>query len=302
MLNVPAPRPAQSYEEARARIEDFASLDDGSIRSEARTAALDVGHRSRLAVVLLHGFTNHPGQYIAFAPTVHEELSANVFIPRLPQHGDYNRMTTRLASLTAEQYVASAQEAVDIACGLGERVCVLGISTSALLCAYFAQYRPEIARAIPVSPVFAMLSFSYGVNCLIARLALTLPNAFVWWDPRDKERELPLTGYPRFPTHALMQTMRIGDDVYARAGSMPIAARSVVAVTNKRDPAVNNRVTAEVVRRWQKQHIPGSHVESFEFANLPKNHDIIDPQNAEPRLDIVYPKLLDLIATTPAGA
>lgn len=299
MLNIPGPRPARSYDEARERAEDFAALDDGSIRPEARTTLLDFGKRSRLAVVLLHGFTNHPGQYVEFAPDVHEGLSANVFIPRLPEHGDYNRMTTRLKSLTAEQYLTSAQEALDIACGLGERVCILGISTSALLCAYFAQYRPEVARAIPVSPVFSMLKLPYGVNRLAARIASALPNAFVWWDPRNKEKELPATGYPRFPTHALMQTLRIADDVYARAAKSPVAARSIVAVTNKRDPAVNNHVTDDVVKRWQTHHNPGTHVESFEFINLPENHDIIDPQNAEPRLDIVYPKLLDLISTTP---
>src|SRR5581483_7864458 len=98
---------------------------------QAYSALYDCGERTPLAVVLLHGITNHPAQYVKFAPLV-QALGANVFVPRLPEQGDRNRMTTRLQYLTAEMLLASATEAVDIACGLGEKVCVLGISTSGL--------------------------------------------------------------------------------------------------------------------------------------------------------------------------
>ena len=117
--------PAQSYAEAKERVEKFKALDrDPRILPVAYTQLYDCGERTPLAVVLLHGLTNHPGQYVQFAPLVHA-LGANVFVPRLPEQGERDRMTTRLANLTAQMLLDSATEAVDIACGLGERVCAV---------------------------------------------------------------------------------------------------------------------------------------------------------------------------------
>jgi hypothetical protein len=225
------------------------------------------------------------------------ERGANVLIPRLPEQGDRDRMTRRLAGLTAEALLTSASEAVDIACGLGERVCVLGISTSGLLCSYFAQYRSDVARTIPVAPVFAMLQFSYGLSRAIAKGALVLPNFFLWWDPSKRAAQLPPTAYPQFPTHALAQCLRIGDDVYRESLRGSIAAKSVVMVTNAHDPAVNNAVADTVVRNW-RQHAGGD-VAEYRFTDLPRNHDIIDPANPVPRVDLVYPRLLELVMATP---
>ena len=298
MLVQPRSQPARTYDEALQRVRAMQALDDGSILPEAGTKLYDQGARTPLAVVLLHGLTNHAGQYREFAPQVHAQ-GVNVLVPRLPEQGDRNRMTTRLAALTAEALLRSATEAVDIAQGLGDRVVVLGISTSGLLCAYFAQFRSDVARSIPVNPVFALLHFPYVVSRVIGALLLRLPNFFLWWDPRYKMKELPATGYPRFPTHALAQTLRIGDAVIDSAKREPIRASSAVMVTNKRDPAVNNAAARQVVRAWQR--MTPQRVQMHEFTSLPVNHDIIDPQNSQPRTDLVYPVLLSLILATPAA-
>ncbi|GAC1503271.1 MAG: hypothetical protein NVS1B14_08560 [Vulcanimicrobiaceae bacterium] len=296
MIPIVPSRPARSYAESLERVQALKNLDDASILPEARTRLLDHGSPAPLAVVLLHGFTNHPGQYVQFAPLVHAQ-GANVLIPRLPEQGDRDRMTTRLARLGAVQLLESATEAVDIAQGLGQRVAVLGISTSGLLCAYFAQYRADVARSIPVNPVFAMLHVPSLLSHALARILVLAPNFFMWWDPRHKEAELPATGYPRFPTRALARTLSIGDRVARDALAIPLAAQSVVTVTNAKDPAVNNRATHAVTRAWRR--LAPERVAAFAFTDLPVNHDILDPQNAEPRLDIVYPKLLEFLAGTP---
>ncbi len=225
------------------------------------------------------------------------ERGANVFIPRMPEQGDRDRMTRRLARLTAESLVARASEAVDIACGLGERVCVAGISSSGLLCAYFGQHRADVARAIAISPVFSILQLPYWLNAIVTRAMLLLPNVFLWWDPRERENQHPSTAYPQFPTHALAQTIRIGEDVYSSSRREPFSARSIVTMTNKNDPAVNNEVTARVVEQWTKYR--PHDVAAFEFTNLPRNHDIIEPDNPKARTDLVYPRLLEFILTTP---
>jgi esterase/lipase len=241
--------------------------------------------------VLFHGITNNPAQYGRLAPLVHER-GVNVFVPRMPEHGDRDRMTARLAKLTAEALVASANEAVDIACGLGERVAVLGISMGGTLCAYFAQYR-SIALAVPVAPDFALLQLPYGVSRLLARIFLKLPNFFFWWDPRAGIHQRPVTAYPRCSTHALMQTLRVGDDVYASAKTRKPLADRIVTVVNRVDPAVNNEATAEVVDGWSASK-PGC-VRYVQLSRLPENHDIIDPANPLARTDLVYPKLLEAL-------
>ncbi len=280
-----------SYDEALERVRALGALDDETIRPQAYTRLYSHDRMTPLAIVLLHGITNNPQQFDVLAPQLHDR-GHNVLVPRLPEQGDRDRMTTRLKSLTAERLLATATEAVDIARGLGGKVVVAGISTSGLLCAYFAQYRDDVSHSVPINPVFSMLRFSRGLNEVFEKLLSWLPNFFIWWDPRIREQQLPLHAYPRVPTHALTACLRIGDDVYRRAqGSLPLCGM-VTVITNRLDPAVNNEVTYAVVRFWQRL---GQKVASFQFSDLPKNHDIIDPANPIAKVDIVYPKLIEIL-------
>jgi len=291
MLERPVSRPAAGFDEAVARAKAVMALDDANILPEARTALLADGP-AELAVVLLHGFTNHPGQFREFAPLVRAR-GANVFVPRIPEHGDVDRLTTRLKDLTAEAWLASATEAIDIACGLGKRVAVLGISTSGLLCAYAVQYRSDVWRSVPVSPFFALLQLPHGVSSSIGKLLRWVPNMFLWWDPRVKAKQRPRTAYPRFSTRALGQALRISDLVYRDADREKALAQQAYTIVNRADPAVNNAVSAEVSRNWHG--LRGYGVAYRELRNLPTNHDIIEPDNPAARTDLVYPVLLDAL-------
>lgn len=252
------------------------------------------GTRTPVAAVLFHGLTNNPAQFAAFTPLLHAR-GVNVFVPRLPLHGYRDRMTTAIASLTAEMLLDAAGEAVEIAAGLGDRVAVLGISMGALLAAHAAQFRP-IDVAVPVAPSFALLQMPHVVSSLFGRLMLRLPNLFLWWDPRVRSSEPPITAYPRFSTHALMQSQRIADAVYAAARRRSPIARRIVTIVNARDPAVNNR-TAQRVSSWWSSHDPAG-VAYEELGGLPPLHDIVDPQQPRARTDLVYPKLLRALGVT----
>jgi alpha-beta hydrolase superfamily lysophospholipase len=267
--------------------------DDERVASYARTAICVHGARAPWSVVLFHGLTNNPGQYVDFAPQLFV-LGVNVIVPRLPLHGYADRMTDALAGLTAEMLLNAAYEAADAAMGLGERVAVLGISMGGLLCAHLAQFRSDVATSVPVAPDFGLLRFSRGLTDLLCKVVLLLPNFFLWWDPRVKAAQQPATAYPRFSTHALMQTIRIGDAVYRAACSTAPAAGRISTVVNVRDPAVNNEATKQVVDRWKRRRATG--VEYIELTNLPQNHDIIDPGNPQARIGLVYPKLLEILS------
>jgi dienelactone hydrolase len=249
---------------------------------------LEYGAQTALAAVLFHGLTNNPAQYARFAPLLHAR-GVNVFVPRFPEYGYRDRMTTRNATVTAERLLAVASEAVAIAGGLGRTVAGLGISMGALVAAYVAQFR-AIDAAVLVAPSFALLRLPQPVCRILERIALALPNAFIWWDARARESEPPATAYPRFSTHALAHSMRIGDTVYAAAQRRAPLASRIVTMVNPKDPAVNNPVSAKVCAAWSARK-PGA-VEYVELMGLPPMHDVVDPQQPHARTDLVYPKLL----------
>lgn len=292
LIPPPAARPAASYEEAVERAKTLMAKDDDRILPNARTKLLDHGKKTPLAIVLFHGLTNHPGQYAELAPQL-LATGANVYVPRMPYQGYKDRLTKALAALTAEELIAAAYDAADVARGLGERVAVLGISAGGLQCAYLGQYRDDVDISIPVAPDFGILQVPYGVSKAIGWLIRHMPNLFIWWDPRIREAQRPKTAYPRFPTHALAQTLRIADAVWDAAKCEAPKAGRITMALNRADPAVNNEVTHELILEWRGSRRDG--ISYYEFNNLPENHDIIDPDNPKAATRLVYPKLVALL-------
>ncbi len=292
MLVAPTADPSASFDDAVLRAKAMTARDDNRVIPTARTTLLQHGVRTPWAVVLFHGLTNHPGQYAQFAPLLHA-AGASVFVPRMPYHGYADRLSTDIAALTAEQLIGAAYEAVDVACGLGERVAALGISMGGLQCAYLGQFRADVSTSVPIGPDFGLLQLPHGATSLLARVMRAVPNMFLWWDPRVRAAQRPKTAYPRFSTHALMQTVRIADAVYDAAPMVPAKAARIASVANRVDPAVNNEVTREVVSQWRALRSDG--IEYIELGGLPENHDIIDPDNPLARTDLVYPKLIDIL-------
>jgi esterase/lipase len=292
MIEPPVPNPASSYAEAIARVQTFEARDDARIATNARTRLIEHGARTAWSVVLFHGLTNHPGQFVELAPQI-ARLGVNVFVPRMTYHGYIDRMATDIKALTAQEILRVSSEAADIAAGLGERVAVLGISMGGLQSAYLAQMRDDIATSVPIGPDFGILQLSHPVSMAIGSLMRLFPNLFLWWDPRIKAAQRPKTAYPRFSTHALAQTLRISSAVFHAAKvNAPLAAR-IATIVNRNDPAVNNEVTLEAVNRWRNLRKSG--IEYHELQGLPQNHDIIDPDNPLARIKVVYPKLIEIL-------
>lgn len=292
MLAPPVSSPATDHASGLAKAQAIMARDDARIGPTAKTILLDSGRRAPWCVVLFHGFTNHPGQFAEFAAQLHAR-GASVLVPRMPLHGYADRMTDAIKSLTAEMLLACAYQAVDAATGLGERVAVAGLSMGGSICAYLGQDRADVATSMPIAPDFGLLNLPRWALDVLSPLALALPNVFLWWDPRVKEHQLPKTAYPRFSTHALMQTVRIGSAVFAAAKREPARAARIATVVNTHDPAVSNEVTLQVVRRWQRLRSSG--IEYVELTDLPENHDIIDPENPLARTELVYPKLIEVL-------
>ena len=241
------------------------------------------------AVVLLHGLTNSPPQYDALAPLLHARGHA-VIVPRLPLHGHRDRMTGALAALRATDLEAAALQAVAIGALCGERVVVAGISIGATLAGWLAA-RTRIDTGIAFAPFCGLHELYGGMNDALGSLLRTLPNVFGWWDPREKEKQPPAHGYPRFSTRALGESLLLSTDIdralHAAHG------RRAVLVLNANDPVVNN---AHAHRRFSTLRGYGVDYQRVVLQGLPKMHDVIEPL-PQAHTELVYPALIDLIET-----
>ena len=288
----PRRAPAADYAEAVARAGALMERDTAAINPLCRTRLLTHGHRTARAVVLFHGFTNCPRQFEALGRLLHER-GDNVLIPRQPRHGLADRMTEDLAGLAAPELAALADEALDIARGLGDEVVVVGLSSGGVMAAWLAQTRPDLRRAVVMAPVFGPAGPTWLTRPM-ANLALLLPNRFVWWDDEAKAEIVgPAHAYPRYSTRAGGEIVRLGAAVAERAARERPAAAEIAVLTLPDDPAVSNEGAAEVVRQWERH---GAGVSTRELPPaLSQLHDFIDPDQARQRVDIAYPIIIALI-------
>ena len=273
---------------------------DPSINAACHSVLFEHGDAARRAVVFLHGITSSPVQFVELGAAFHAR-GYNVLIPRMPRHGYADRLSRDQGRLTSTEFRQFASEAVDIGRGLGQHLTVAGLSVSGVLAAWCAQHRAEVDLAVPIAPAFAPFGVPLALVPALSRLALRLPNVFVWWDPRKRARLGPACSYPRFSTHAMAESFLLGAEVSAAARRSRPAAGAVLAVTTRRDPAVNNAATRAVLRRW-RAHL-GVDAQDYQFGpELGPLHDIIGPYQPNARVDVVYPVLLDLIDTARAAA
>jgi len=282
----PQPRPAATPAAARARFAELADRDRGGISAAGRSRLLGGGGRAPLAVVLLHGLTNAPEQWLRFAEEARARGMAAV-VPRLPGHGHTDRSARRLGDVPGEAYLRAASDAVDVACGIGDRVAVVGLSIGSGIGLRVALGRDDVARVVAAVPLLGIKGLARPVDEALAFALTRLPNATLAWDPR---RGSHLTGppwaYPRFATRALGRTLAIGLDV-ARSPAPP-AAR-VTFVLNAREPAIDNPLAKRLAKTWNGVRPGSASVDVLD--GLPAMHDIVDPSEPGARIDLVYPRL-----------
>ncbi len=268
------------------------NLDGPNVNPACHTRLYTQGHRTERSLVLLHGFTNCPQQFDELGRHFYE-LGWNVLIPRYPRHGYSNRLTTSIAELRSEQLVALATRAAEAGAGLGERLTVAGLSLGGTMTGLLAQQRGSVERAVLIAPMFGLQRVPGPAHPVLAELAYVLPNFWVWWDSRLKERLGPPHGYPRFSTHAYAALFKTATTVLKAAQAEAPKAGSIAVITNAAEPGLDNRFTHQLVERWQ-QH--GATVNTFEFPTSDRlPHDLIDPANPAQNTELVYPVVIKAI-------
>jgi carboxylesterase len=288
------PRPTTDYAQALRRIDSLRAADPADLNPLCRLVLMSHGHRAGRAVILLHGLTNCPRQFEALGELLYAR-GANVLIARIPHHGLEDRLTPDLARLTAPELTAFGDEVADIGHGLGDRVTVAGLSLGAVVAAWLAQERSDVDRAVVIAPVFGVPQLWFPLTPGLTRFFLWIPNQFVWWDDRAREKVSgPPYVYPRFSTRALGEVLRLGDAIWVAACLGAPRARAITLVTVEGDPAVNNQAALSIERCWRSRS--GARVTAFQFPRrLKLGHDLIDPLQPYQRVDVVYPVLADLM-------
>jgi pimeloyl-ACP methyl ester carboxylesterase len=294
---VSRPKPANSYDEALRRLEELHTEEEnlGGVQGVCLTRMLSHGDRTPVAIVFLHGYTSCPEQFQMLAEQVFK-LGYNVLLPRMPYHGMADRLTDELRKLTAEDMARYGDTAVDIARGLGDKVAVMGISGGGTVAAWLAQNRSDVDYAMPLAPFLGMAFIPAALTRPFARLMLSLPNIYSWWDPRTKENN-PYSiyyAYPRFSFRALAETLRLGLAVLDQAQQKAAAAGRIVLITNLAEPGVSNPQCERLLAEWRKQG--KKEIRTYQFdKEMKMPHDIITPGTPGVPVDIVYERLIQLI-------
>jgi carboxylesterase len=289
-----AAQPCATYDEALARLAILEGRDGPEVNPVCRSYALTHGKKTARVLVYFHGYTNCPEQFRQLGAEFHRR-GYSVLVPRQPHQGLQDRLTADQAQIRAAELVQSANEAVDIACGLGDEVIVSGLSGGGVMAAWAAQVRSDVDVALVAAPALGLPFVSPTISDVVKVAMQTLPNFFVWWDPRLKEN-LPDCphAYPRWATRALGEFMRMGTVIRTQARLEAPAAQRVVMMTNANDLGINNKIAYQLTAAWQR-HAP-DRVEIHEFAKEHDVfHDMIDPGQSRQKVAIVYPAWLRLI-------
>ena len=283
---------AQNYSEALHLTELFRSEESQGMNPLNRAQLMTHGKKTDRAIILVHGYTSDPQQFQEFGKRLYA-LGYNVLIAPLPHHGLADRMADAHALLTAEELAAYADRTVDIGQGLGEKVIMMGISAGGVTTAWAAQNRSDINLAVIISPAVGFKKVPTPLTAAAMNIFTILPDMLEWWDPVLKENVLPAHASPRYSRHALAQILRLGFVVQKDAALKPPAAKKMIVVFNANDLMINNEMTMKIVDIWKAHHASLSTSE-FE-AGLKLPHDIIDPAQPDQKIDVVYPRLLELI-------
>jgi hypothetical protein len=205
-------------------------------------------------------------------------------------------MTDALLHLTAENLSAFGDRVVDIAHGLGKKVTVMGISGSGTLVCWLAQNRADMDFAFSIAPLLGLAFIPPALTNLFERIALLLPNFFLWWDPRTKA-DNPYSiyyAYPRYPFRALVEILRLAMIVRAQAVKSSPLAGKIVVVINQAEPAVSNAEIVRLMKLWKK-HGRTDLGEYYFEKNMKLPHDIITPGTHDLPIEAIHTRLIGAV-------
>jgi alpha-beta hydrolase superfamily lysophospholipase len=195
--------------------------------------------RSRTPLVYIHGFSASRRDITPVVETLASALRANAFLTRLAAHGSAS--AAGFATVTAQDWLDDAREALAIGRRIGERVVLIGTSTGALLATMAAldDNSPRIAALVLLSPNFRIRDWrakfiSGPLGRLFARIIIGSEYSF-----RPDSRghaEFWTSHYPAEGIVALMDLMN-----YARSIHLDNLKTPTLIIYTDKDSVVDTR-------------------------------------------------------------
>jgi esterase/lipase len=258
-----------AYAHSVAAIARRQAVDDSVAVPGARSILLTEGTKTPRAMVLLHGLTDSPRQFEAFAYLMHSEGN-NVYVPRLPRHALRGGSVRELSALTSIELRAAADSVVEEARGLGDSLVVVGLSMGATMGAWIAQQQ-HVTRAVLIAPAIEPGLIPSLLDRPLIGLADRLPSITRRW-PSDTARPDREAG---FNSRAAAEIFELGSFVLAEAASSAPRTQDIVILVNAGDRTVKESATEALARDWSKR---GARVSMFELPDsLRFQHNIFDP-------------------------
>jgi len=195
--------------------------------------------RTPLALVYIHGFSASRRDITPVVETLASRLRANAFLTRLAAHGSAS--AAGFATVTAQDWLDDAREALAIGRRIGERVVLIGTSTGALLATMAAleDNSPRIAALVLLSPNFRIRDWrgkfiSGPLGRLFARIIIGREYSF---QPDSRgHAEFWTSSFPAEGIVALMDLMN-----YARSIHLDNLKTPTLIIYTDKDTVVDTR-------------------------------------------------------------
>lgn len=268
------------YEDAAARVASIQAAESSAVVRGLGSILMTHGRRTPRAYVLLHGFSDVPTQF----QIVGQHLFAtgdNVYIPRLPHHGEREGPVRALGRVRALELAAFGDSSVEIARGLGDSVVVVGLSAGGAITGAVAQHR-EVRKAVLIAPAIAPADMAdEDAERTLLAIASRLPEYTRKSAPPDTTHPDYIQG---ISSHGLAEVLGLGRRVRDDASKRAPATRDIVFLLNERDATVSEPASVDLAQRW---HDHGATVTIYRFsssANLPHNIMEIDARGGNVRM------------------
>ena len=289
-LNHSQSNPITTYDSAVTRFEAISAVEAPITGEPGRSVLLTHGKKTGQVVVLMHGMTNVPRQFVPLGTELFD-CGYNVYIPRLPLHGLKSLDVSVLKKLRPQMYRAYADSAIDLARGLGDTISVVGLSAGGSAAAWVAEHRRDVYRAVVIAPAITLERIPPVLRGPAINLLTRIPN-MTFHQPPDTARFV----YRGVSTKGVAQTLRFGKAVYQEADRNKPQVPRIVMVTNENDHTIDSHVARQLANRWRYK---GAMVDEFKFdKKLGLQHDVIDTMEVNANPKIVYPVVINLLEGT----
>lgn len=231
--------------------------------------------KTPLSIVYFHGYSASRQEVTPVCEKVGEAIGANVYFARLSGHG---RSDDAMAEATLEDWLAEAEQALQIGHKIGDNVVIVGTSTGATLGSWLVDQHPgEVAATVYMSPNFGPKAAGSRLLLMPGRSLLTrlIIGEYREWEPYNEAQATYWTHrYPAVALFPMMDLVQLVDKIDFTNSTQP-----AMFIYSPNDTVIRADLVEERMAEM------GGVVESLQIAeNRSGSHhvlagDIIAPEN-----------------------